>query len=428
MSRIHNVCGFSHLFLKRNAKSPLGCPTGTGFGLPVGGGTIKRMRVVHWAPGFLAGGAVANSVVGLAEAQARSGADVIIAAAEVDKLHVYGEPTLELSTIARWKPTWVITRFGLQLRGLGASNRRKLACLNPDVVHIHGEFNPDNCWPPYLFPCPLVVSPHGAFNPVVLTSGQRHMKRAYINVAQRLLYRRSTFHALSPLEAKHIAAAVRGSRIYCVPQGPGSPIDPTSPPRPRHTESAVVEFVTICRLDVFTKGLDLLLEAFARTVAARPCRAALKLIGPDSRGGRATLEEQARRLEVADRVCFTGVVAASEIERHLANASAYIQASRHEGLSLSVTEALLAGKPTIMTSANGASAYAEVVSLPHVSVVEPDVKQLTAAMVDFIDHIAELEEAAVKTRHGLSQFFSWDRVARAHLHEYAELLQDAHRT
>jgi glycosyltransferase involved in cell wall biosynthesis len=385
------------------------------------------MRVLHWAPGFLAGGAVANSIVGLAEAQARAGADVVIAAAEVDKLHVYGEPTLELSTVARWQPSWTITKFGLQLRGLGKASRRKLAHVNPDVVHIHAEFNPDNCWPRYLFSRPLVLSPHGAFNPVVLTSSKRHMKRAYINVAQRLLYGHTTFHALSPLEREHIAAVLPRARIYCVPQGPGSPVDVTSPAPARHAASTVVEFVTICRLDVFTKGLDLLLEAFAVAVAARPSRAALKLIGPDSDGGRTALEEQARRLQVHDLVSFTGVVPSSEIGSHLADAGAYIQASRNEGLSLSVTEALLAGKPTIMSSANGASAYAEVASLPHVRVVDPDVEQLTAAIIDFIDHIDELADAAMSARHDLSEFFSWDRVARAHLQTYAQLVEDAHR-
>ena len=58
-----------------------------------------------------------------------------------------------------------------------------------------------------------------------------------------------------------------------------------------------------------------------------------------------------------------------------------MQASRHEGFSLSATEALVAGKPVIMTDVNGASAFEEITSLGHVRVVPPDVKDLANAMI-----------------------------------------------
>src|SRR5437868_8134387 len=46
------------------------------------------LRVLHWQPSFLAGGAVANSVVDLAVAEARAGAEVVIAAADIHRTHV----------------------------------------------------------------------------------------------------------------------------------------------------------------------------------------------------------------------------------------------------------------------------------------------------------------------------------------------------
>jgi glycosyltransferase involved in cell wall biosynthesis len=56
------------------------------------------------------------------------------------------------------------------------------------------------------------------------------------------------------------------------------------------------------RLDPEVKGLDLLLRAWSQTQGHREM--ALLIVGPDWRGGRARLQNLARRLGVADSVFF----------------------------------------------------------------------------------------------------------------------------
>lgn len=379
------------------------------------------VRVLHWYPNFLAGGAVANAVFGLAEAQAARGADVVIAAAESSAPLMYGPLSPTLARIHAWRPRWSVAGLGAQRRGMDVEERSRLVTLAPDVVHVHAEFNLDNFWAPRLFRCPLVLSPHGAFNPVVLTKTRRLAKRAYALVAMRRLYRHVTFHALSPLEREHIEAFVPNAHTYCVPQGPGPLVELHDPPAHRRDPSSAVEFITVGRLDVYTKGLDLLLSAFAAALRSRPASATLTLVGPDWNAGRARLEAQAQELGILDYVHFTGAVLPAAVGALLANAGAYVQASRHEGLSLSVTEALLAGKPTIMTNVNGSAAYREVVSLPHVRVVTPATDQLTAAIIEFVDESSQLAVEGQRARPGLSTFFSWERVAQVHLEKYADL-------
>lgn len=382
------------------------------------------LRVLHWYPNFLGGGAVAGAVAALADAQLRAGADPLIAAAATDGRSLYGSFDQVAELVRPWQPGRTVSGAGFVLREIRPAVRRMLRDLRPDVVHIHGEFNPDNCWVPQLYSCPRVLSPQGAFNPIVLQKGRRHLKRAYVAAARHLLYRRLTaFHALSPFEADHIAQLVPGASIYCVPQGPSpfltsAPLS-QSPPLP--SSEASVDVITIGRLDVFTKGLDVLIEAFAVASANQPRLGSLILVGPDWNGGRAQLERQLKSLGVETRVRFAGRVDGSSVDRFLASADVYVQASRHEGFSLAVAEALVAGKPVIMTRENGAAAFDEITSLPHVRVVDPGVGDLAEALADFALRIDSIREASVAARPALVELLSWDRIARAHLDAYKAL-------
>ena len=170
---------------------------------------------------------------------------------------------------------------------------RRLAGVAPDILHAHGEFNLDNLRVARLFRCPVVISPHGACHPVVLAKSRRLAKRAFLGTERVLLrHHRRAYHALSPAEADHVAAVFPDTPTYCVPQGPSTFVTagvfpggfvPSSSPQG-------VTFVFVGRLDVFTKGLDLLLEAFASTVHEAPGQAQ----SADTR--RAGLE---RRVELA---------------------------------------------------------------------------------------------------------------------------------
>jgi hypothetical protein len=102
------------------------------------------MRILHWYPNFLGGGATANAALGLAKAEARLGAKVSIAAAEALKASLYGSITENISSdveLIHWKPTWVIRQGTFVLRSLPLKARQTVTRWQPQVVHIHGEFN-----------------------------------------------------------------------------------------------------------------------------------------------------------------------------------------------------------------------------------------------------------------------------------------------
>jgi glycosyltransferase involved in cell wall biosynthesis len=383
------------------------------------------VRVVHWFPNFHAGGGIANSVLALASAQAAAGVDIWIVCLPNEENAVYGPMALDSGVkVATWSGFGRIFLGGLEFHGMGLTAARKLRALRPDVVHIHGEFNPDNWWVVPLWRVPIVLSPHGAFHPTVLRRGRR-AKKLYIAVARRFLYRRvAVFHALSPAEQTNIMAVLPSARSFCAPQGPSPAVQciladhATTPP----TQGKPVCLMFLGRLDVRTKGLDILVEAFARaTRGICSTTAVLIIAGPNWRNGKALLHDLARHAGIEDRVGILDVVPATEVPALFQKCDIYIQLSRNDGSPLSLNDALALGKPAIVSSLVGTASFEEIANLPHVAVVAPTVVDAAQAIRHAINDLAHLAEAAREEHPALREFLSWSRAAQRHMTMYSLL-------
>lgn len=92
------------------------------------------------------------------------------------------------------------------------------------------------------------------------------------------------------------------------------------------------------------KGFDLLLLAFAEAIRYRPH---WKLVILGEGGGEAALKELASQLDIADRVCFPGLVA--EPRPYLKSAKLFVLSSRIEGFPMALCEAMACGLPVVAT-------------------------------------------------------------------------------
>jgi glycosyltransferase involved in cell wall biosynthesis len=116
-------------------------------------------------------------------------------------------------------------------------------------------------------------------------------------------------------------------------------------------------FAYLGRLDVRHKGLDFLVEAFARI--AHDNEAHLLMIGPDFAGGRQVLEELVRKLGCEKKVHFTGPKIGPVKWEFLKAADAFVSPSRWEAFSIAMAEAIGFGLPTIVSDGiNSASEMA----------------------------------------------------------------------
>ena len=96
------------------------------------------------------------------------------------------------------------------------------------------------------------------------------------------------------------------------------------------------------------KGCDLLLEAFAHAKSAEPI--SLILAGPDQIGWERELRSQISRLNLADRVVFTGMLRGVMKQGAFAAADAFVLPSHQENFGIAVVEALAAGVPALISS------------------------------------------------------------------------------
>jgi glycogen synthase len=163
------------------------------------------------------------------------------------------------------------------------------------------------------------------------------------------------------------------------------------------------------RFDIFQKGIDVLLDAFAAIAAARPDVGLVM-------AGRGKDEARVRQLaadpRLAGRVEVRAGADRAEVLRLMSGALALLMPSRLEGLPLIPGEAMAAGVPVI---AADIGAVPEVVAPDRGVLVPPeDPGALAAAALALLDDPARRARISEASRE-YGRRISWDVMARDHL-------------
>ncbi len=385
------------------------------------------MRILHWYANLLEGGAVSSAVMGLAQAQAADGHEVLIAAADPPGEGEGGPLVPENLDTVLWRPARVLARGPLMVRTLSAHDRKILTRIRPDIVHVHGEPVPDNLRVPSLFECPRVISPHGAFHPYVMKKN-RILKLAYLSLARRVLYPGAVFHALSPREKEDIHALMPRHEVFVAPNGPGRITEhapsPENGARSARRAPGHARLLYAGRLDVRHKGIDMLLDAFCTACAMMPdVDMRLVMAGPDFHGGAACVEGRAQELGIRERVELPGALREGDLAHAYLDADLFVMPSRNDAFSISAAEALYFCTPVILTEEVGVASYPEIRSLPHVAVVPVHAEGIARAIVTAVRDINALRRAAAASLPAVKAAISWQRAASLSLEAYRRAVE-----
>jgi glycosyltransferase involved in cell wall biosynthesis len=128
------------------------------------------------------------------------------------------------------------------------------------------------------------------------------------------------------------------------------------------------------------KRIDLLLLAFSIVFSRFP-QARLIIAGEGDLKNE--MQEYAFKLGISDAVLWLGLC--SEIPRFLAAVDIYIQSSSNEGLSLSILEAMAAGKPIVATDVGGGN-ESIINEITGILVKPGNPHAIANAVIDLLEH------------------------------------------
>lgn len=280
--------------------------------------------------------------------------------------------------------------------------------FRPDLVHVF------HIGPEAFFelqtraaaPCPLVCSAHSMYPDAIFTGETvvRHILRSAAGIAACSgATRRQILQALPDL-APHTSVIHSAVAAPTLPAGPAPP--------------GAARLLCVGRL-IEEKGFDLALAALAMVRAAQP-DVALVIAGDGP--ARAALEAQARTLDLAGAVTFTGWVDPDAVPALMRAATIVLMPSRTEGLPLVSLQAAWMARPLIAAHVGG---LPEVVLHGRTGLlVAPDTSAALAEAI--LQLLREPERAAAMgtaAQDHVARAFSWQHCIDAYEHMYTAVLE-----
>lgn len=382
----------------------------------------QRLRVLHVVPGLdPAAGGPSRSVLGLARAQAISGASVDLVAGG----DAHGDRAVDGLRV-RYGP-FLTQRFAIPAPRLTRTLHQAMQLA--DVVHLHSLWNgviTQAGWLGRWCKKPMVLSPRGMLDAHNIQRRGR-FKQWYLRLAeQRNLNALAAFHFLDETErdgcdwlapARVRPAVIQPNGLDLAALRHRLDAVPHDLPARTVADPAARHLVFLGRLNVI-KGLELQLEVLADARAARqPVH--LHWIGPDD-GEWPKLRKLAGQLGVADALHWQGPLYGDERLGWLRAADAVLLTSRYECNSNMAAETLAVGGVLLATD----SCHLDRAAAAGAARVVPrERRPLSAALLELLCHA----EAAQALRTGGLAFaraeLDWQPLAERMLDFYRTLLE-----
>lgn len=262
--------------------------------------------------------------------------------------------------------------------------------IAPDVVHFHAALPHDEL----LLPARAFRRAFG--NPLLVATP--HSSRRYRHYRTRLGVRLADLVIVPSEWAATRPREAGARRIAIVPGGV------TLGPAPRFDDREPVVLV-LARLAA-SKGIEVLLDAFAAVAATRPAwQLWIAGDGPD----RDALAARAASLACAARVHFLGWVDGTEKERVLAQAAIGVLPSRRESFGGALLEMQERGLACIASDVGGVAALASGGDTAEL-VAPDDAGALARALAKLMDD-APVRRALAEGGRRHAERFGWDAIA-----------------
>jgi glycosyltransferase involved in cell wall biosynthesis len=275
------------------------------------------------------------------------------------------------------------------------------------VFHLHGGWIPTFATLSKVLSAlgiAFVFTPHGAYNTVAMKRSS-WVKRIYFLLFERKLLKRVTkIHCIGESEVTGLLQFFHTDRTFLLPYGfERSSGELTKKP---FEKQFVIGFVG--RLDIHTKGLDLLLDAFSKLIEGRP-HASLWIIGDSDE--RPRLERMISNRHLEKSVIVWGSKFGKDKDDLIQQMDVFVHPSRNEGLPSAVLEAASFGIPCVVSKATNVGQYIQEYQA---GVVIPN--EDSPAFAKALQELCEMKDRDTLENLGkngmkmVEQAFNWNRV------------------
>jgi glycosyltransferase involved in cell wall biosynthesis len=328
-----------------------------------------------------------------------------------------------------------LVKFPLVARGVWRfpqglkSYLQQLARLRGPMLHLHGV------WMGFQWSAarvalhpkvPVLLSPHGMLN-------RWHLRHLGFKELRKLIYWHTVaypafrhiplIHAVTPRERDELAQWLPGQSIKVIPNAIDLEAMDALLANVGEESSPLVDepyLLFLGRLHP-VKGIDLLVEAFAKAIQGIRCKFRLLIVGPESDPSYAAkLKSLVRLLGVEEKVIFLGPVFGPQKKLSLyRHAWAFCAPSQTEGMALVNLEAAAVRLPVVTTHEAGPCGWKEGGGV----LVHPQVEELSRALKQvFSWSDRERRDRGQKLRQLVERRYSWQAVGPQWLELYSSLV------
>lgn len=275
------------------------------------------------------------------------------------------------------------------------------------VFHLHGGWIPVYFTISKLFNANninFVVTPYGAYNTIAMQRSYWR-KRVYFHLFEKkFLERTHKIHLVGESEPIGIQKIYPNKKLQLLPFG----FDFSGVNNPEKSNDGEFVLGYLGRLDIYHKGLDILLEAFYQFQVDSPC-SKLWIIGDGE--GKSKMQKFIHNKGIEEKVIFLGKKFGKEKIDLMQKMDVFVHSSRMEGMPNSVMEALDYGIPVVITKATNLAHYVNIGN-NGVVVEDQNPKALANAFgLMYQKKIRdELRQLSINAQKTMRQYFDWNIV------------------
>ena len=301
---------------------------------------------------------------------------------------------------------------------LDARIERELEKLDKNVVfHIHGGFIPQFYSLSKLlvkYNIKYILTSHGSYNTEALKKN-KWVKKIYFYLIEKYVIKNAkAVHFIGESEYENIDNLSSFNKKKLIPNGQNI----LNLNFIKLNKSRSLNLVFCGRIDIKTKGLDILFKGFSDFIYKREGRGRITIIGSGSE--LVELKKLAKDLKILKFVNFAGKQFGTKKYQLLSQADVFCLTSRNEGMPMSVLEAAGLGIPCLVSKETNMAGYIDKYNAGRtLSENTPEDVSVKLQSLSILKHNGEFKRMKENCFKMIQQEFDWNYIAKELIALYA---------